>query len=193
MARPARIKRPIMTPEQERFMSFEGLLQWTQAVVRQSERLTALDVQSRARWERRPERFSVEDQRARVDAMHEEILARHTESHFFAIAASKLIEHRRWVESFGLCANVDFSEIDGFSVQDIKDVRDMREHVKDYFQGEGKFPDRWRTPDGTADASSLNGTKIGGRLDWVAFGAAAKRLLPRLLAEPIPFPPAPLG
>ena len=117
----------------------------------------------------------------------------HTECHFFAIAASKLIEHRRWVASFGLCANVDFSEIDGFSVQDIKDVRDMREHVKDYFQGGGKFPDRWRTPDGTADASSLNGTKIGGRLDWGVFGAAAKRLLPRLLAEPIPFPPASPG
>jgi hypothetical protein len=86
---------------------------------------------------------------------------------------------------------VDFREIDRFSVQDIKDVRDMREHVLDYFQGGGKFPERWRTPDGTADASSLNGTLIGGRLDWAAFGEAAKRLLPMLLAEPIPFPPAP--
>jgi hypothetical protein len=119
MAHPARVKRPIMTREQERFMSFEGLLQWTQAVVRQSERIAALDVQSRAHWEKPPERFSVEDQKARVAQMHEATLARHTECHFFAIAASKLIEHRRWVVSFGLCASVDFSVIDRFSVQDI--------------------------------------------------------------------------
>jgi hypothetical protein len=30
---------------------------------------------------------------------------------------------------------------------------------------------------------------IGGRLDWIKFGAAAERLLPKLLAEPIPYPP----
>ena len=34
-------KQPIMTLEEERFMAFEGLLQWTQAVVTQSVRVTA--------------------------------------------------------------------------------------------------------------------------------------------------------
>jgi hypothetical protein len=183
----ARIKRPIMSPEAEVFMSFEGLLQWTQAVVRQSERLAALDVQSRARWENRLAP-SLDTQQAVQAALHEDTLARHTDCHFFAIAAFKLIEHRRWVESLGNSGNVDFGEIDQFSAQDIKDLRDMREHVLDYFQGEGRVPDRWQAPDGTADASSLNGTMIGGRLDWAAFGAAAKRLLPKLLAEPPPFP-----
>jgi hypothetical protein len=188
-SRPARVKRPIMTLEQERFMAFEGLLQWTQAVARQFERLTNLDVQSRARLQSLPGNFSLEDRKARAVATHGDILARHTECHFFAIAAFKLMEHRHWVANFGVCANVDFSEIDGFSAQDIQDVRDMREHQKDYFQGSGRFPARWRTPDGTADASSLNGTKIGGRLDWVEFGAAANRLLAMLLTEPIPYPP----
>ena len=28
---------------------------------------------------------------------------------------------------------------------------------------------------------------IGGRLDWIAFGACAERLLPQLLAQPIPY------
>jgi hypothetical protein len=180
-----------MSREREGFMSFAGLLQWTQAVVRQSERLTDLDVQWRAHWERPPEYFPVAAQMARVAAMQEANLARHTDCHFFAIAAAKLIEHRHWVVSFGLCKNVDFREIDRFSARDIKDVRDMREHVVDYFKGEGWAPDRWRTPDDTADASSLHGTLIGGRLDWVAFGVAAKGLLPMLLAEPIPFTPAP--
>jgi hypothetical protein len=32
---------------------------------------------------------------------------------------------------------------------------------------------------------------IGGRLDWVAFGEAAKCLLPELLAEPVPYPRTP--
>jgi len=70
----------------------------------------------------------------------------------------------------------------------------MREHVVDYFKGEGRRPNRWifKTSDGgRADASSVGGTLLGGRLDWVAFGEAAKRLLQRLLAEPIPHPSIP--
>ena len=35
-------KQPIMTPEHERFMAFEGVLQWAQAVLRQAERLLPL-------------------------------------------------------------------------------------------------------------------------------------------------------
>ena len=40
-----------------------------------------------------------------------------------------------------------------------------------------------------ADASSVVGTTIGARLDWIKFAAAAQRLLPKLLAEPIPYVP----
>ena len=38
---------------------------------------------------------------------------------------------------FGLCTTVHFSEIYEFSKQDIKDLRNMREHVVDHFKGEG--------------------------------------------------------
>jgi MOSC domain-containing protein YiiM len=51
---------------------------------------------------------------------------------------------------------------------------------------------RWEftAPDGRkADASAVDGTMIGGRLDWIKFCAAAERLLSKLLAEPIPYPP----
>ena len=63
----------------------------------------------------------------------------------------------------------------------------MREHVIGYFKGEGHFYDQWtvETPEYRADASARSGPMIGGRLDWVAFGAAAARLLPQLLGEPI--------
>jgi hypothetical protein len=52
--------------------------------------------------------------------------------------------------------------------------------------------DRWMidTPEFSADASSVVGNMIGGRLDWVKFSDAAKRLLPALLKEPIPYPHA---
>ena len=74
--------------------------------------------------------------------------------------------------------------------RDIKDLRNMREHVVDYFKGDGLVKKRWtiETPEYKADASAFIGALIGGRLDWSAFRAAAQRLLPRLLAEPIPFP-----
>ena len=90
----------------------------------------------------------------------------------------------------GLFAAVDFSEIDSFPWDDHKDVRNMRSHVTEYFGGKGRDRDRWifKTLGGSADASSVVDTLIGGRLDWVALGAAAQRLLPKLLREPIPYP-----
>ena len=162
-------------------MAFEGLVQWTQAVITQSVRISAVQ-------ERQFAAFAVASTPAqRRQAIH----AFHSECHFFAVAAHKLLEFRDWVLTFGLCASVSFVEINSFSAQDIRDLRNMREHVVDYFQGAGNAHDRWmmETPDFRADASSVVGTMIGGRLDWAAFGAAAQRLLPQLLAEPIPYPP----
>jgi hypothetical protein len=71
----------------------------------------------------------------------------------------------------------------------IRDLRNMREHIVDYFTGAGNARNRWvvETPEYKADASSVVGTMIGGRLDWIALGGAAERLLPQLLAERIPY------
>jgi hypothetical protein len=161
-------------------MAFEGLTQWTQTVVNQSARILAAQ-------ERQTALCIAGTPAQRRQAIH----IFHAECHFFTVAAHKLLEFRNWVLTFGLCASVNFAEIDGFSEQDIRDLRNMREHILDYFRGEGKEPRRWMftTPEYKADASSVVGTMIGGRLDWVAFGAAAERLLPQLLAEPIPYPP----
>jgi hypothetical protein len=179
MAKSPKIKIPIMTPDEERFMAFEGLGQWTQAVVTQSARVSAA--------QGRRSSFGMTSSPApRRQAIH----AFHSECHFFVVAAYKLLEFKDWVLTFGLCASVDFAEIDGFPAQDIRELRNMREHVVEYFRGAGNARDRWmvETPEYRADASSVIGTLIGGRLDWIAFGAAAERLLPQLLAEPIPYP-----
>jgi hypothetical protein len=174
----AKTKKPIMTHEQEQSMAFEGLLQWTQAVITQSQRVS----------EAKERRFASGGNSA---ARQQAIRNFHSQCHFFVIAAYKLIEYRKWVSTFGLCANVDFSEIDAFSEQDIKDLRNMHEHVVEYFQGYGLASERWfaETPRFKADASSVVGTMIGGRLDWIKFSAAADQLLPKLLAEPIPYVP----
>jgi hypothetical protein len=166
---------PIMSPEKERFMAFEGLVQWTHAVVVQAARVS----------ETLQHRLSLDLTERRLA-----LGRRHTECNYFAIAANKPLEFKEWTLSFGLCTGVNFSEIDAFPPRDIKDLRNMREHVVDYFKGDGLVKKRWtiETPEYKADASAFIGALIGGRLDWSAFGAAAQRLLPRLLAEPIPFP-----
>lgn len=66
----------------------------------------------------------------------------------------------------------------------------MREHVVDYFKGDGIVKERWvfETPEYSADASSRVGNMLGGRLDYIKFSEAAERLLPQLLKEPIPYP-----
>jgi hypothetical protein len=163
-----------MSPEEERFMAFEGLVQWTHAVVVQAARV------SETLQQQIP--FDLTERRLAIGS-------RHTQCNYFAIAANKLLEFKEWALSFGLCATVDFSEVDAFSRQDIRDLRNMREHVVDYFKGDGLAKDRWTvaTPEYSADASSYVSPVIGGRLDWSAFGAAAERLLPRLLAEPVPY------
>jgi hypothetical protein len=164
-------KIPIMSPEDEKFMVFEGLVQWTAAVIAQADRLANVKI-------------IPGEHRARLHNLH-------CQAHYFVTAAWKLLEHRKWIRNFDLCENVDFSEIDTFPENDIRDLRNMREHVVEYFQGCGNNKDRWfkATPIYKADASSMFGTMIGGRLDWKAFSASAAKLLPQLLKEPIPFPP----
>jgi hypothetical protein len=175
MAKKIRTKKPSMTADEERFMAFEGLLQWTYAVVAQWARIASGIDQTRS---------SLRDNNPVI--RHQAMLNYHTECHFFVIAANKLVEYHNLVVTCGLCAAVDFTEIDSFS-KDIRSLRNMREHIIDYFQGIGREPTQWTL--GGADASTIGGTIIGGRLDWVKFGAAAERLLSKLLLEPIPYPP----
>jgi hypothetical protein len=177
-------KEPIMTPEEERFMTLEGLVQWTEAVITQAQRIAAtIDQHRNMDLMRNP----IQSATMRRRTIH----ATHRECHFFAVAAHKLIEHRRRARELGLCQSVDFTEIDSLRAGDIRDLRNMREHVIDYFKGGGRDKDRWmvETPEFKADASSLTGTIIGGRLDYAKFSAAAERLLPALLAEPFPSHP----
>lgn len=165
---------PIMSKDNERFMAYAGVMQWAHAVVMQYPRVVASKSEIGNSADFAPS-----------------IYASNSEDHFFVIAANKLQEYQTWARSFGLFEGVDFSEIDGFPRQDVRDLRNMREHIVDYLSGEGWEKQRWyiETPDFGADASSLVGTLLGGRLDYVAFAGAATRLLAQLKSVPIPYPP----
>jgi hypothetical protein len=168
-------ERPELNPsESERFMALQGLIQWTTAVITQADRIANAKI---------PAQGSAEERRAAVHAIH-------SEADFFVTAASRLIAYRKWVGALGLCTGVDFSELDQFDTDNTRDLRNMREHVVDYFQGTGRDQDRWmiETPGYKADASAMVGTKIGGRLDWKALTEAAVRLRPQILKEPMPRP-----
>jgi hypothetical protein len=166
-------KDPIMTSEQERFMALDGLVQWTSAAINQAGRLT---------------NAKILDEEGTPEERRLTIAASRTEADFFVAAAWKLLQFRKWVKELGLCANIDFGEIDKFDTADTRDLRNMREHVVDYFQGRGNNQDRWliETPEYRADASSRAGNMIGARLDYAAFSQAAARLLPHVLKEPLP-------
>ena len=163
-------------------MAFEGLVQWTQAAVDQSIRLSAASNALAT-----PE--AMRSERSRRLARHKFL----TERHYFVVSAFKLIEFKEWAVSLGLCPAIDFSEIEGFPREHIKDLRDMGEHVIGYFKGDGHRPKSWvfETPELRSDASGTIGTLIGGRLDWATFSEAANRSLTRLLVEPIPYPSQP--
>ncbi len=168
---------PIMSDDDEKFMAFSGLVQWTQGVIEQSRNLSFADKKS-------------VDYRLNSNFIAL-MYSRLCQEHYFVISANKLIEHRAWIEKFGPCGNVDFSEIDSFPSKVVKDLRDMREHAIDYFKGEGREKNRWvveNPPIYSADASSRIGNLLGGRLDYVKFSEAAERLLSQLLREPIPYP-----
>ena len=162
-----------MTRDEEKFLALDGLVQWTSAVITQADRLAnaTISVCTPAKL------------RLTTAALR-------TETDLFVAAAWKVLEFRKWVSALGLCLSIDFSEIDKFDTQDTRALRNMREHVVAYFQGRGNYQDRWfvETPEFKADASTLVGNIIGGRLDYKAFAEATRRLLPQLLKEPNPNP-----
>jgi hypothetical protein len=176
-----------LSAEAERFMIFEGVVQWTQAVVIQSGLTSAAQAaQSLPETVRNP------------PVRRLATLNFHAECHYFAVAADMFWEFRKRAEELGLFPTVDFSEIDGFPWRpDHRDVRNMRTHITEYFETEGtarkrseNARKRWvfETPDFGADASSVVGTLIGSRPDWIALGAAASGCFRDCSASPSRIP-----
>lgn len=163
-----------MTDDEKKFMAAQGLLQWLAAAVMQGKRLSAI---YKSEMPRLGQLSSTERNLL--------VLRSHTEGNFLANAAKHVIEYRNWTTALGLFASVDFSALDSFDQKAITDLRNMREHMIDYFEGRGGAQDQWfvETPEFSADASSVVGPLLGGRLDYQAYTATCEVVLQDVMAH----------
>lgn len=173
--------RPTEQLRNERFLAFEGLLGWTQGIIVQSTRVKAAH-----------ERF-MQHLESHLDRRFK-ILSVQTEQHLFVIAANQFFKYRRWVGELDLVDNQIFCEIDAFG-RDVDVLRDMKEHVVEYFKGEGRRPhdfvfseeqsvEKWGESviaDASATMMSGNSYRIGNRLDVFALAAVAENVLDELV------------
>ncbi|MGZ8300745.1 MAG: hypothetical protein ACXWU5_10220 [Rhodoplanes sp.] len=157
-----------METEDQKFMALEGLHAWANGVLIQVARIEAA-------------RDAMREDMAAHTRLTEQIRSFQRERHLFLIAAYKMLEYIDWIESLSFIDKSIFSEVLSYR-KDIKDLRDMNEHVVDYFLGGGHRRGDWLHIDETAiaDASSTVGSKIGDRLDWSQLAAAVERLIEHL-------------
>jgi hypothetical protein len=135
--------------ESERYMIFEGVIQWTQAVALQSDRVAAAQT-AQFRPGDRPGAHRLPGMNFR------------SECDYFSVAVDMLFQFKRRATDLGLFASVDFSEIDIVPWQDRVDVRNKRMHVTDYLKPGGEAGEGWfvETPEFKADASSTIGMTL---------------------------------
>ncbi|MGM4885291.1 hypothetical protein AB8A20_07935 [Tardiphaga sp. 604_B6_N1_1] len=165
-----------MDLDQQRFMALEGIHTWANAVIIQVARIEQVRAVS----------FGHGDDRY---AARRQFIA---ERHLFLIAANKLLEHCSWARK------LDFICADAFAVFDpiadnIKLMRNHNEHEIEYFTERGRHPKTWVTvtDQGSADASSTVGDRIGNLLSWNDVAAAAKSILAAIPEHY--WPPLPKG
>jgi len=125
--------------ESERYMIFEGVIQWTQAVALQSDRVAAAQT-AQFRPGDRPGAHRLPGRNFR------------SECDYFSVAVDMLFQFKRRATDLGLLASVDFSEIDIVPWQDRVDVRNKRMHVTDYLK-----------PGGEAGEAELDALRLLGR------------------------------
>jgi hypothetical protein len=169
----------------QKYLAYVGLIQWTHSIIIQ--RHLILEAESEV------ERNFGDPQKSQQQRLLAQ-LRTHTLDHQFAAAAHQLLDHKEWAQQLALFETVDFSEINRFPRDTIRDLRNMREHQVEYFLGKGRAKDRWITESAggdniqwQADASSRVNNLIGGRLDYVEFTNAASRLLDQLINVPAPY------
>lgn len=191
---------PLPTNDEQRFLAHVGVIQWAQAICRARDRIIAAEQAVLASMQMPPRSMQNLEQRARwyqerAKGRETTTLAAGTERALFCNAAAKLLAYREWAADLGVFPSVDFSGIDAFVRQDIIDLRNMNEHITEYFgqpgqngKAGGRDRARWYAEAGrtVADASAGMFGRIGNRLDFMAYAKAVEDLLPALLAESKP-------
>ena len=91
----------------------------------------------------------------------------------------RLYAFAKWAVKCGAIPASLFSELFNYE-REIIDMRNMNMHEVDYFEGQGRNPDRWITVSselGSIDASSVHGDSLGGKLNASEMRSIAIRIL----------------
>jgi hypothetical protein len=168
--------------EAQKFIAFEGICAWAEGVIKQAKRLYYAE--AAIMQPLLEEKGPAGGWRSHQEVVQQVRVNKHDyfcQRHYFILAANKLNEYRKWCKKLGLVPNSVFAELDHYKTV-VNELRDMNEHIIEYFQGKGRKQDCWLRSDefGTADASTTMGRRLGGRLDWIEFQAVAARLLEKL-------------
>lgn len=155
-----------MNIEDQKFMAFEGIRSWAQAILVEVERINSA---------RKNLTNINSDIRLSANRQFQ------AERHLFLVAANKLMQYIDWAKKLNFLDKELFSEIEKHR-EDIKDMRDLNEHAIEYFIDQGRFKEKWLKVDeaSIADASSTVDDRIGNRLSWNAVSAASAELLEKL-------------
>jgi len=150
-----------MPEEDQKFMALAGLRTWCAAAIRQTERIE----EARKGMLANPPVAGAQG-------------AFQADRHLFLISCWKVVEHIDWAKKLNFLDATRFDEFLKMR-EDIKVLRDLNEHVIEYFLAKGRYPENWwfETPEGKSDGSATVNTKIGLRLDWIRVRDAATKLL----------------
>jgi hypothetical protein len=165
-----------MNLEDRRFMAFEGVHIWARAVIETAAKL------NERRYPFPSSEFASPEALAAIRAEFGSIRRTFTyQRHFFLIAAHQLLNYGEWAVRLGVVSQDVFREYEAYK-KEISVLRDSNEHVIQYFRGKGDNPEGWvwTGAEGTGDASSTSGTKIGGRLCWNDLATVTQRLIGQL-------------
>ncbi|WP_423414526.1 hypothetical protein RLW55_14190 [Hyphomicrobium sp. B1] len=145
-----------MNLEEQKYMALEGIHTWAHATVRHAAELS---------------KFQRSFAAGNFIGVRRDF---ESERHIFLIVAHRLMSYINWATDLNFIDTQIFNEVKRFEL-DIKTMRDLNEHVIEYFRGGGRRPQLWSTEN--ADASSTMGTRIGDRLDWLEVKDAVETLI----------------
>lgn len=157
-----------LSDDAKKFMAHQGLMQWLRACISQRGSIQT----------------AVNNLHA-VGGHSDNVSDTQTQCHYFAVSAAHVLHYADWTRKLGILKDVKFDELKTFDWRAIIDLRNMREHQIDYFDGRGKDRERWfiETPEYASDASSLTDSVIGGRLDYEVFADSCQTLLVKVKAS----------
>jgi hypothetical protein len=155
----------------QKFMALSGVQTWAYGTIQQAERLDAILAEmckpvlighGRSRFVEQKRAFDIERM-------------------FFLHAARQFLHFADWTVKLGVVQTSVYDPI--FAIRgDIIDVRDMNEHVVEYYMGGGRNQGRFVnvSPDVIADASSTVDKRIGNRVDWGDVANLLRQILPQI-------------